>query len=160
MKHLIAALSLCLTTVPALAHGPYSRTTISVAQADTLMEAAVKEAEARKVALAIIIVDEAGDIVMSRRMDGALPHSFAIALRKAKTSALTRQPTKAVQDAFEKGSHTILAIEDMMPIQGGLPVKYNGKVIGAIAASGSPAAVDEAVVQAGVTALETHITSP
>jgi len=155
MKTVLSILAI-LIQPPTVAHGPFTSTTISVHQADTLMNAALHEAEIRKVALAIVIVDEAGRVVLSRRMDGALPHAYELALRKAKTAALIRASTKAAQEQFQKGDLSLLAIDNMLPIQGGLPVKHEGTTIGAIAASGSPAPIDEAVAQAGIDALVKH----
>lgn len=146
-------LAAALASSAAMAQAPRTTTTISIAQADTMMAAAVKEAEARKVALAIVVVDEAGRIVLARRMDGALPHAFELAKRKAMTAALIRASTTAAQEGFAKGDHTLLAIDNMLPIAGGLPVKHGARTIGAIGASGSPPATDEAVVQAGLAAL-------
>lgn len=153
MRRIAAALA--LLAAPAGAQAPYTHTTISTAQADRMMTAAVGAAEARKVALAIVIVDEAGRVVLSRRMDGALPHAYELARRKAMTAALIRAPTRTAQEAFAKGDHILLAIDGMLPIQGGLPLLHQGRTIGAIGASGSPAPVDEAVVQAGLDALAT-----
>lgn len=150
------ALAILTTSLPAAAHGPQTRTTISIGMADTLVNAAAKEAEARKLGLAIVVVDEQGGIVLARRMDGALPHSFEIARRKAMTSAVTRQPTKVVQEMVAKGDNLILAIDNMLPIEGGLPVFHDGKIVGAIGVSGSPSHIDAAVAQAGMDALAAH----
>lgn len=158
-KLIITTLALLAASAPAVAHGPQTRTTISIGMADTLVNAAAKEAEARKLGLAIVVVDEQGSIVLARRMDGALPHSFEIARRKAMTSALTRQPTKVIQDAVAKGDSAILAIDNMMPIEGGLPVFHGGRVVGAIGVSGAPSHMDAAVAQAGVDALAAHTAS-
>jgi uncharacterized protein GlcG (DUF336 family) len=155
-KTIIIALAVLTLSPPAAAQGPQTRTTISIGMADTLVNAAAKEAETRKLGLAIIVVDEQGSIVLARRMDGALPHSFEIARRKAMTSALTRQPTKVIQEMVTKGDNLILAIDNMLPIEGGLPVFHDGKIIGAIGVSGSPSHIDAAVAQAGVDALAAH----
>jgi uncharacterized protein GlcG (DUF336 family) len=152
IRPLLLAVSFALAA-PAAAQAPYTATTISVAQADAMMTAAVKEAGARKLALAIVVVDEAGRIVLARRMDGALPHAFELAHRKARTAALIRASTTAAQESFAKGDHTLLAIDGMLPIAGGLPVKYDGRTLGAIGVSGSPPASDEAVAAAGLAAL-------
>jgi len=155
-KTIIIALAVLTLSPPAAAHGPQTRTTISIGMADTLVNAAAKEAETRKLGLAIIVVDEQGSIVLARRMDGALPHSFEIARRKAMTSALTRQPTKVIQEMVAKGDNLILAIDNMLPIEGGLPVFHDGKIVGAIGVSGSPSHIDAAVAQASVDALAAH----
>lgn len=149
----LAAFAFMAVGVPAAAQAPQTRTTISIGMADTLVDAAAKEAAARKVDVSIVVVDEQGDIVLARRMDRALPHSFEIALRKAKTSALTRQPTKVIQDAVTQGGNIIMAIDDIMPIEGGFPVFHQGKLLGAIGASGATSHVDAAVAQAGIDAL-------
>jgi len=156
MRKIIITLALLSAGVPAAAHGPQTRTTMSIGMADTLVDAAAKAAEARKLGLAIVVVDEQGDIVLARRMDGALPHSFEIARRKAMTSALTRQPTKLIQDSVAKGDNTIFAVDNMMPIEGALPVFHDGRIVGAIGVSGSPSHIDAAVAQAGVDALTAH----
>ncbi|MFD0848873.1 GlcG/HbpS family heme-binding protein [Sphingosinicella xenopeptidilytica] len=155
-KTIIIALAVLTLSPPAAAQGPQTRTTISIDMADTLVNAAAKEAETRKLGLAIIVVDEQGSIVLARRMDGAFPHSVEIARRKAMTSALTRQPTKVIQEMVAKGDNLILAIDNMLPIEGGLPVFHDGKIVGAIGVSGSPSHIDAAVAQAGVDALAAH----
>jgi glc operon protein GlcG len=76
--------------------------------ADVIMEAAVKDAMARGVSVAIVIVDQTGDIVAARRMDGALPAVFEIARRKAWTSAFSRRPTKEISDDAAAGRGGIL----------------------------------------------------
>lgn len=153
MRHLGFAAALALAAGPAAAQEAYTTTTISVAQADVMMAAAVEEAEARQVRLAIVVVDEAGRIVLARRMDGAVPLAFELARRKAVTAALLRAPSRIAQERIAKGELALLAIDEMLPIQGGLPFIIDGRTIGAIGASGAPAAVDEAVVQAGLDAL-------
>lgn len=148
------ALVLAFAAIPAAAQGSYTRTSISSAQADVLVTAAVKEAANRKVAISIVVVDESGQIVLSRRLDGSLPHSMEIARRKAVTAALLGMPTKLLQDGFAaQGGELVLAVPDVMPIQGGLPITHNGKTIGAVGISGSPAPVDEAIAQVGIDAI-------
>lgn len=153
-----AAAALLALAVPAAAHPPYTATTISVAQADTMMAAAVKDAEARKLALAIVVTDEAGRIVLARRMDGAPPHAFDLAHRKARTAALIGAPTAVAQERFAKGDNSLLAIDGMLPIAGGLPLKLDGRMLGAIGVSGSPPPSDEAAAKAGLDALMAHLT--
>ncbi len=157
-KSIIIALTFFAASHPAAAVEPQTRTTISTGMADVLMEAATKDAENRKLGLAIVIVDEQGNTVLARRMDGALPHSFEIARKKAMTSALTRHPSKIIQDAVAKGDNLILAIENMLPIEGALPVFHKGQIVGAIGVSGSPSHIDAAVAQAGIDAL-TRVTA-
>lgn len=152
------AIAACLAfAAPIAAHPAYTTTTISVAQADTMMAAAVKDAEARKLALAIVVTDEAGRIVLARRMDGAPPHAFDLAHRKARTAALIGAPTAVAQERFAEGDQTLLAIDGMLPIAGGLPLKLDGKTLGAIGVSGSPPPSDEAAAQAGLDALLAHL---
>lgn len=145
-----------MTSIPTFAHGPYVQATLSVKQAETMMTTALAEAERQKVTVAIIITDEAGQIVLSHRMDGALPHAFDLGHRKARTAALTRASTKLAADEFAKGNKQLLAIDGMLPIAGGFPVKYRGGLIGAIGVSGSPPTIDESVAAAGLNALANH----
>src|SRR5687767_11125863 len=80
-----ASLILLVAQAPAeaLPLAPHNRITISAAMADVVMDAAVKDAVARQAAVAIVIVDENGEVVQSLRMDGVRSQFVEIARRKA-----------------------------------------------------------------------------
>lgn len=117
--------------------------------------AAAGEAEAQKNGwnVAIAIVDAGGGLILYHKLDETQPGSIAVSQGKARTAALFKRPTKAIEDAIAGGKLAFLAIEGMVPIQGGLPVIVDGKVIGAVGVSGVMSAQDEQVAQAALSGL-------
>jgi len=113
------------------------------------------EAEAQKNGwtVAIAVVDAAGSLILFHKLDDTQPGSIAIAQGKARTAALFKRPTKALEDAIAGGKQAFLAVENIVPIQGGLPVVVEDKVIGAVGVSGVLSAQDEQVALAAVRAL-------
>ncbi len=119
--------------------------------------AAAAEAEARKNNwnVVIAIVDEGGYLVYLERMDNVQIASIEIALRKARSAALFRRPTKVFEDQLAGGRQAVLALPGAMPFEGGLPIVADGQVIGAIGVSGVTAQQDGQIARAGVDALAT-----
>ena len=117
--------------------------------------AAAGEAEARKNGwnVAIAVVDASGGLILFHKLDETQPGSIAVAQGKARTAALFKRPTKAMEEAIAAGKQAFLAIEGVVPIQGGLPVLVENKVIGAVGVSGVTSAQDEQVAQAALRAL-------
>ena len=117
---------------------------------------AAGEAEARRNAwnMAIAIVDASGGLIMFQKLDETQPGSINVAIGKARTSANFKRPTKALDDAITGGRSPLLAVEGIFPLGGGVPVVVDGKVIGAVAASGGTSAQDEQVALAALKALE------
>ena len=117
--------------------------------------AAAGEAEARKNGwnVAIAIVDASGGLILFHKLDDTQPGSIAVAQAKARTAALFKRPTKAMEEAVAAGKQAFLAVEGIMPMQGGLPVIVDDKVIGAVGVSGVTSAQDEQVAQAAIGAL-------
>lgn len=104
--------------------------------------------------MAVAIVDNHGFLVYYERMDDTQTGSVGVALDKAKTSALYRGPTKALEDAIVKGRVTLLSLSGATPIEGGLPIMVDGKVIGGIGVSGMNSDQDAQAAQAGLNALK------
>lgn len=136
---------------------PQGRTTISAAIADVIIDAAVRDAVARQVAVAIVIVDENGDMVQSLRMDGVRPQFFEIARRKAWTSAFTQQPSRTTREDVIAGQNLILSVPEIVPFRGGMPVKHEGRVIGGVGVSGAASETDDAIAQAALDALKARM---
>jgi glc operon protein GlcG len=113
------------------------------------------EAEARKNGwnVAISIVDANGDLIMFQKLDETQPGSIAISQGKARTAALFKRPTKALEEMIAGGKTAFLAVDGIVPLQGGVPIAAEGKVIGAIGVSGVTSAQDEQVAIAAITVL-------
>lgn len=117
--------------------------------------AAAAEAEARRHGwnVAVAIVDASGGLILFHRLDETQPASLDIAVQKARTAARFRRPTKALEDAVAGGRTALLAVEGLLPLEGGLPVVVDGKVIGAVGVSGVTSQQDAQVAQAALAAL-------
>jgi uncharacterized protein GlcG (DUF336 family) len=117
--------------------------------------AAAGEAEARQNGwnVAIAIVDASGGLILFHKLDDTQPGSIAVAQGKARAAALFKRPSKALEESIAGGKQGFLSVEGIVPIQGGLPVVVEGKVIGAVGVSGVTSAQDEQVAQAAVRGL-------
>jgi uncharacterized protein GlcG (DUF336 family) len=103
--------------------------------------------------VSVVLVDRAGLVKAAVKEDGAGPHTFDTARRKAFTSATFRVSTTE----FARRAQTtpaLATITDVIALGGGLPIVSGGEVIGAIGVGGAPSgAQDEACAQAGIDAI-------
>src|SRR5881392_1472749 len=119
--------------------------------------AAAGEAEARKNGwkVAIAVVDAGGGLILFHKLDETQPGSIAVSQGKARAAALFKRPSKALEEMIAGGKTAFLSIKGITPIQGGLPVIADGKVIGGIGVSGVMSNQDEQVAAAALAALST-----
>jgi uncharacterized protein GlcG (DUF336 family) len=117
--------------------------------------AAAGEAEARKNNwnVVIAIVDEGGYLLYLQRMDGTQLASTTIAQEKARTAALYKRPSKAMEDALVGGRQAMLSLPGALPVEGGLPITADNQIIGAIGVSGVTSQQDGVIAKAAVDAL-------
>lgn len=129
---------------------------ITLEQAKKVAAAAEAEARKNKWNVFIVVVDSATNPVLMQRMDDAQLGSLNVAQKKAYTAAAFRRSTKVFEDGIVAGGigMRILGNEQAMPIEGGLPIVVNGKVIGAIGVSGVTSQQDGIVAKAGAEALK------
>ena len=125
---------------------------LTAADVQKMVVACRAEAEKNKWNVTIAVVDDAGALLYLERLDGAGPMTAEVAAAKAKTAAITRRPTKFWEDRI-KERPGVLKFPDNFPIQGGVPIMYQGECVGAIGASGVQSHEDEQVANAGVAAL-------
>jgi glc operon protein GlcG len=118
----------------------------------TMVAASEAEAQKRNAQVTICIVDESGNLLFLEKADGATLNTIVFAQKKARHSAFFRSPSKSAADSLKGGNMAFLALPDAFPVQGGLPIKADGQIIGAIGVSGAAAEVDEAIGQAGLDA--------
>jgi glc operon protein GlcG len=97
----------------------------------------------------IAIVDNGGNLVYLERLDNSFVASAEVAIQKAKTAAQFKAPSKKLEDAVNAGRYALITVGKTF-LQGGIPIVYDGQVIGAIGVSGaSSAAQDEEIAIAG-----------
>lgn len=129
-----------------------SKTVLSLSDAKTILAAARREADRRNWAVTIAVVDEAGLVLLLERADGARAQTAEIAVLKARSAAVTHRPGKTWEDAV-KTRPGVVNFPDAFPIQGGVPIVFNGEVIGGVGVSGVQSHEDEQVALAGVAAI-------
>jgi glc operon protein GlcG len=134
------------TMVVTPAYGP----AVTLDQARQLAAGAVAEANRNNWRIAIAIVDTHGFLKYYEMMDDTQTASANISVEKARTAATFRRPTKMLEDMITGGRTAALGFKGALPIEGGLPIVVNGKVIGGIGISGLTSAQDGQVAQAGL----------
>jgi uncharacterized protein GlcG (DUF336 family) len=145
--------SLVLLSLPAAAQTA-DRKVITLEGAKAILAAAEAEALKNKWTVAIAVVDESGNLIAFHKLDDTQMGSIDIAIGKARTAARMKRPTKALEDAVAGGRTVMLAVEGITPLEGGVPVMLDGKVIGAVGVSGVTSQQDAQVAQAGAAALK------
>jgi len=117
--------------------------------------AAAAEAARNNEGAAIAVVDDGGNLMYLERLDGTFAAGPRISIGKARTAALFKKPTAAFEDIIKNGRTAMVALEDFTPLQGGVPIELDGKVVGAIGVSGAANQQrDEAVAKVGAAALK------
>jgi uncharacterized protein GlcG (DUF336 family) len=129
------------------------RKALTLDGATRIMAAAEAEATKNKWTVAIAIVDEAGELVAFHKIDGTQAASIDIAIGKARTAARMKRPTKALEDAVASGRTVLLAVDGLVPLEGGVPIAVEGRIVGAVGVSGVTSQQDAQVAQAGIAAL-------
>jgi uncharacterized protein GlcG (DUF336 family) len=150
-RALLAALVVCAGVVPA-----HADDSLDLSDAHRLLTLAVTEARRLNApGGTIAVVDAGGHLVALERLDNTFPASAAVAVEKARTSAVFRKPTRDFENAVKNGRTSLVAVDIMLPLQGGVPVARNGRVIGAIGVSGAASAQqDDDIAAAAVAAFE------
>jgi glc operon protein GlcG len=127
---------------------------ITLEDAKNAMAAAETEARNNNWSVAIAIVDAGANLILFEKIDDTQLGSVNVAIGKARTAVLFKRPTKALEDMIAGGRQVFLAVEGITPLQGGLPVMADGKLIGAVGVSGVLSSQDEQVAQAAINVLQ------
>jgi glc operon protein GlcG len=130
-----------------------TRKYLNLAALKTMAAAAEAEAQKRNVQVTICIVDDSANLLFLQKADGVGLNTIQFAQRKARYAALYGRASKVAADQLKGGDLGVLAYPDAFPNQGGVPIKVDGITIGAIACSGAPSEVDEAISLIAVDAL-------
>jgi glc operon protein GlcG len=124
---------------------------ITLDQAKRVMSAAELEAAKNSWTVAITILDSGGNLVMFHKFDNAQLSAVTTSEGKARTALEFKLPSKALDDAIAAGGAglRLLALKDITPLQGGVLILADGKIVGAIGVSGALSAQDEQVAKTG-----------
>lgn len=124
------------------------------ADARCIVEAAADDARRRGARVTIALCDAGGHLLRLQRLDGANAASAEVAAAKARMSALTGQPSTAQEQAINGERPALLQLAMLLSqpaaaMGGGLPLLWQGQLLGAIGISGMTPDVDAAIAGAG-----------
>src|SRR5215470_4657629 len=119
--------------------------------AKKIMDAAEAEAVKNNWAMAIVILDSTGHMVMLHKLENTQYGSLMAAEDKALSAINYRRPSKVFEDLVAQGGIGLrsLALRGASPLEGGIPLIADGKIIGAIGVSGATSVQDGQVAKAG-----------
>lgn len=108
----------------------------------------------------IAVVDDGGNLVALERLDGTFSAGANISIGKAKTAVMFKRPTKVFEEIIKNGRTSMVALPDFTPLQGGVPITFDGQIVGGVGVSGAASAVqDEELAIAGAESLSSQKTS-
>ena len=129
-----------------------TKPSLTLADVKKMLVACEAEAAENNWAVAISIVDDGGFLLGFVRMDGAAVISAEVSLGKARTSAMTRRPSKFFEDRV-KDRPAFITFPAGLLIQGAVPVMHEHECVGAIGVSGVQSHEDEQIALAGAKSL-------
>jgi len=132
-----------LATVFCLSAGAQTINVMALDQAgaQTVLQAAKERAQQRNAPSAIAVVDPAGDLLAFQRMDGVRPASADLAIDKARTAARLQRSTAEIEDNINQG-RTAFVTAGILVLRGGMPIRVNGAVVGAVGVAGLSKEID------------------
>ena len=125
---------------------------LSLTAAKKIAAAAEADAKAKNARVVIAIVDDGGNLLVLQRLDDTQVASVDVGIGKARTAAIFRRPSRDFEEQVKNGRIAALALPGATPLQGGIPIAFDGKIIGAIGVSGETPAQDEEIALAGAAA--------
>jgi uncharacterized protein GlcG (DUF336 family) len=133
------------------------RSLISLAEARVIIDAATTFARDQKMVMAVVVVDQAGNVVSGDRMDGSSFGNTHLAEGKAFASLVFRQTTEVLAGLAKDRPDRYFGIMNMYPgkvylVGGGVPLVVDGQIVGAVGVAGLPQGVDEKAGRAGIEA--------
>ena len=126
--------------------------TLDQAGAQTVLQAAKESAQQRIAPSAIAVVDPAGDLLAFQRMDGVRPASADLAIEKARTAARLQRSTAEIEDNINQG-RTAFVTAGILVLRGGVPIRVNGAVVGAVGVAGLSKEIDAEIANTAAEAL-------
>ena len=151
MRKLLIGVAIVISWVVAMSASAQTvdKKTLSFEAATKIATKAAEEARARGVGVVIAVVDDGGHLILLHRLNDTQVASVNVGIGKARTAAIYRRPSRDFEEQIRAGRVAALALADSTPLQGGIPIWLDGKVIGAIGVSGDTPQVDEAIALAG-----------
>jgi len=130
---------------------------LSLAAAKQIAAAAEAVAKTKNARVVIAVVDDGGNLLVLQRLDDTQVASVEVAMGKARTAAIFRRPSREFEEQVKNGRIAALALPGATPLQGGIPIMFDNKVIGAIGVSSESPAQDEEIAIVGANAVNSSI---
>jgi glc operon protein GlcG len=125
---------------------------LNLAAARRVVDAAAAEAARRGSTVVIVVVDDGGYPLLLERLDNTQVASVEVGIGKARTAAIFRRPSREFEEQVKTGRVAALALPGATPLQGGVPLRVGGMVVGAVGVSGNTPQEDEDIALAGAAA--------
>lgn len=122
--------------------------------AKAMAAAAERFATERGWTIAVAVVDATGGLILFHCLEGTQPASEEIAVLKARTAARLHRTTKALEEGIAGGRIALATLPGAVALEGGIPIRVDGKVVGAIGVSGMTSVLDGEVAAAALAALQ------
>ena len=124
---------------------------LTIEMAEKIGSKSIKFAEEKNWCVCVAICDPGGHLMWLKRSHEVPAISSYIAINKANTSAMGRRPTKIYEDQINNGRYALLSAPEVQGLmEGGLPIIFDGKCIGAIGVSNLKPSEDALVAEAGI----------
>lgn len=154
MKHSLKLAAVVLCAAALQAGVVANKSSLTAEGATRVIHGAVAQAKRLNTTGVIAVVDDGGNLMALERIDGTFAAGANISIGKARTAAQFQKPTKVFEETIGKGRTAMVALNDFTPLQGGVPLTVDGKIVGAVGVSGAAsAAQDEELAMAGAAAL-------
>ena len=127
---------------------------VNLETAKKIAAASIAEARRNNWNVAVAILDNHGMLIYYEMLDDTQTSSATIAIEEGRTAAMFRRPSKVFEDGVSSGRVAILGLPGATPIEGGLPIVVNGKIIGGVGVSGVNSDQDAQIARAGLDALK------
>lgn len=131
-----------------------SKRVIGNEQVHLVMNATRVEAKKNGWAVCFAIVDDGGHLLAFDRLDGCAPISAYIAIEKARSAALGRRETKSYEDMVNGGRVAFVTAPLLTSLEGGVPIVFDGQIIGAIGVSGMKPEQDAQLARVGASVVD------
>src|SRR5262245_5736840 len=154
-KRVLVTLSLVLAAAASRAQ-VVEKKALTLDGAKQIIATAVAEAKNKNAPGGVIaVVDEGGNLMALERLDNTFAAGASISIGKARTAVMFKRPTKAFEDIIKNGRTAMVALPDFTPLQGGVPIEFEGKIVGGVGVSGAASAQqDEELALAGAAAFK------
>ena len=152
MKLLTTLLLLTMLPMAAMAAELANKKALTLQIAKQIAAAAEAEATKNGWTVVIAILDDGANLIYLQRMDETQIGSIEVAQAKGRSAVMFKRPTKAFEEGLAGGRQALLKLPGAIPIEGGIPLMVDGKLVGAIGVSGVQSNQDGQIAQAGANA--------